>query len=85
MPKPFSKELTLDELAALPDSEIDTDDIPDLDEVFWRNSQIVEPEGTEQITLRVKKSILQAYRSTGKGYQTRMNAALEIYVQTLKK
>ncbi|OLP55367.1 3-oxoacyl-ACP synthase [Rhizobium rhizosphaerae] len=85
MPKPFTRELSLDELAALPDSQVDTSDIPELDETFWRNSQTVEPEGTEQITLRVKKSVLQAFRNTGKGYQTRMNAALESYAQTLKK
>jgi uncharacterized protein (DUF4415 family) len=72
-------------MAELPDEMIDTSDIPDLDERFWKNSRIVEPEGTEQVTLRVKKSVLQAYRDTGKGYQTRMNAVLETYARTLKK
>jgi len=45
----------------------------------------VEPEGTQQITLRVKKSVVEAYKSTGKGYQTRMNAVLESYARTLLK
>lgn len=85
MSKRYVKELEPTELAALPDASIDTSDIPELDEDFWAKSEIVEPEGTEQITLRVKRSVLQAFRNTGKGYQTRMNAVLESYVRTLKK
>lgn len=85
MQKRFDKELSLEELANLDDDAIDTSDIPELDENFWQNAVIVEPEGTEQITLRVKKSVLQVFRSTGKGYQTRMNAVLESYARSLKK
>ena len=85
MTKPYSKELTPAELAALDDDLIDTSDIPDLDEAFWKNAQLVEPEGTAQVTLRVKKSVLQTYKATGKGYQTRMNAVLEAYARTLRK
>ena len=85
MPKRYERELSPAEMAELPDEMIDTSDIPDLDERLWKNSRIVEPEGTEQVTLRVKKSVLQAYRDTGKGYQTRMNAVLETYARTLKK
>ncbi len=85
MPRRFDKEPSLQELAALSDDQIDTSDIPDLDDRFWQTAVIVEPEGTEQITLRVKKSVLQAFRATGKGYQTRMNAVLESYARNLKK
>ncbi len=74
MSKRYKKELPIDQLAALPDDRIDTSDIPELDEAFWKNARLVEPEGTEQVTLRVKKSVLQRFRATGKGYQTRMNA-----------
>ena len=73
------------ELAALPDSEIDYSDIPELDEAFWQSARLVEPEGTQQITLRIKRSVLEAYKATGKGYQTRMNAVLESYARTLRK
>ncbi|THV11061.1 BrnA antitoxin family protein [Rhizobium rhizophilum] len=85
MQKRFDKELSLEELADLDDDAIDTSDIPELDDRFWQDAVIVEPEGTEQITLRVKKSVLQAFRATGKGYQTRMNAVLESYARSLKK
>jgi len=85
MTKRYDKELSTKELAALPDAQIDTTDIPELDEAFWKKAQLVEPEGTEQVTLRVKKSVLEAYRATGKGYQTRMNAVLESFARTLRK
>lgn len=85
MQKRFDKELSLEALASLDDDAIDTSDIPELDDNFWQNAVIVEPDGTEQITLRVKKSVLQAFRATGKGYQTRMNAVLESYARSLKK
>lgn len=85
MTKRYEKELTPAQLAALTDDEIDTSDIPELGEEFWKSAQLIEPEGTAQVTLRVKKSVLQTYKATGKGYQTRMNAVLEAYARTLQK
>lgn len=85
MSKRYSKELIPAQIAALPDEQIDTSDIPELDEAFWKSAKLIEPEGTEQVTLRVKKSVLQTFKATGKGYQTRMNAVLESYARTLHK
>lgn len=79
------RELSLMELAKLPDGQIDYSDIPELDEEFWRKARVIEPEGTQQVTLRVKRSVLDAYKATGKGYQTRMNAVLESYARMLRK
>lgn len=85
MKKRYDKPLTLEELARVKNEDIDFSDIPELDESFWKNARLVEPEGTQQITLRVKKSVLDAYKATGKGYQTRMNAVLESFARTLQK
>jgi uncharacterized protein (DUF4415 family) len=81
----YKKELSTEELAVLKDEDIDFSDIPELDETFWKNAKLVLPENTQQITLRVKKSVLEAYKATGKGYQTRMNAVLESFARTLGK
>ena len=75
----------LAELAARGDDKIDYSDIAELDDDFWTNAKLVEPEGTQQVTLRVKKSVLDTYKATGKGYQTRMNAVLESFARTLRK
>ena len=85
MKKRYKKELGIKELAAVKDEDIDDSDIPRLDEKFWKNAKLIEPENTQQITLRVKKSVLEAYKATGKGYQTRMNAVLESFARTLGK
>ena len=85
MKKRYQKELSPEELAAIADEAIDYSDIPALDEHFWANARLVMPETTQQITLRVKTSVLDAYRSTGKGYQTRMNTVLESFARTLKR
>ena len=69
------------EIAAIEDAAIDFGDIPELDETFWREARLVEPDRTEQITLRVKRSVLEHFRALGKGYQTRINRVLESYVR----
>jgi len=84
MSRRYDRELTAEELAKLPDDQIDTSDIPPLDEAFWQKAKLVSPDATQQVTLRVKKSVLDAYKATGKGYQTRMNAVLETYARTLR-
>jgi uncharacterized protein (DUF4415 family) len=83
--KRYERELSVAELAAMPDEDIDTNDIPTLGEKFWKNARIVDPERTTPVTLRVKKSVLETYKALGKGYQTRMNAVLESYARTLRK
>jgi uncharacterized protein (DUF4415 family) len=63
------------------DEDIDLSDIPELDKRFWKNARIVRPDPTQQVTLRVKRSVLDYFKSDGKGYQTRMNQVLESYVR----
>ncbi|WP_158925354.1 BrnA antitoxin family protein [Acidisphaera sp. S103] len=85
MKKPYGKPMTAAEIAATTDRDIDFSDMPELDDAFWQNARLVEPDRTQSVTLRVKKSVLEAYKAQGKGYQTRMNAVLESYARTLQK
>ena len=85
MPKQFNEELSPEKLADVEDHQIDTSDIPELDDHFWTNAKLVEPDTIQQVTLRVKKSVLDAFKATGKGYQTRMNVVLETYARTLRR
>ena len=77
----YSKPLTPSQIATMPDENIDFSDIPKLDETFWREAELIEPDLTEQITMRVKRSVLEYFKAPGKGYQTRMNRVLESYVR----
>jgi uncharacterized protein (DUF4415 family) len=83
MKKRYDKPMTAEQVAAVSDEEIDYSDIPELDEAFWQNARLVEPDRTMSVTLRVKRSVLDAYKLQGKGYQTRMNAVLETYVRSM--
>lgn len=77
----YAKALTPAEIAAVKDEEIDFSDIAELDESFWREAELIEPDRTERITLRVKRSVLEHFRAQGRGHQTRMNRVLEYYVR----
>ena len=59
----------------------------ELDDAFWQNAHIVFPslEGKTAKTIRYDKEILAYFQSTGKGWQTRMNAVLRAYVEAQKR
>jgi len=68
----------LDELATMPDEEIDTSDIPELTDAqlaAMRRPEHFRPV-KKQITARVDADVLAWLKSQGKGYQSRMNAIL---------
>ncbi len=77
----YDRPLTPEQIAAVKDEGIDFSDIPELDEGFWDRAELVEPDLTDQITMRVKRSVLAYFKAPGKGYQTRMNRVLESYVR----
>lgn len=81
---PISKK-RLTELQAIRDEDIDTSDIPELDELFWANAKVGIPQTKKAVSLRIDDDILQWFKSTGKGYQTRMNLVLRSYMQSQKK
>lgn len=65
-------------VAARPDSEIDTSDIPEMTDEQWKNARrghFYRPR-KKQITARVDADVLDWLKSQGKGYQSRINAIL---------
>jgi uncharacterized protein (DUF4415 family) len=53
---------------------------PRLGAKFWRDAQIVTPEGPKrQLTLRLDADLLEWFKSQGRGYQTRIDAILRSY------
>lgn len=81
----YDRPLTPEQIAAAKDEDIDFSDIPELDATFWRQANLVEPDLTEQITMRIKRSVLAYFKASGKGYQTRINQVLESYVRAQQK
>ena len=79
-------------LKDMPDEEItraaesDPDNLP-LDDPFFETARRLPPsallkEAKQQITLRIDAEVLEWFRASGSGYQSRMNAVLKAYVQT---
>ena len=81
MSKKYAKPLTFDELATLPDSEIDTSDIPALDLEFWSKAVINPPRSKPNVSLRLDEEVVAFFRNQSpKGYTARMAAVLKAYV-----
>lgn len=80
---PISKK-RLDEIDAIPDEQIDTSDIPELDEAFFKNARLVLPAGPNKktVTMRLDEDVIDWFKSHGKGHLTRMNAVLRAYMLT---
>ncbi|HEY0513569.1 MAG TPA: BrnA antitoxin family protein [Thermoanaerobaculia bacterium] len=70
---------------AMSDEDIDTSDIPPLDETFFANAEIRMPQAKPSITIRLDPDILEWFKGQGRGYQTRINAVLRKYVEAQKK
>ena len=66
---------------ALTDADIDTSDIPPLDDDFFANAELRMPEPKKAITIRLDADVLDWFKSQGKGYQTRINAVLRMYME----
>ena len=81
----YDRPLTPGRIRAVKDEDIDFSDIPELDESFWQRAKLVEPDLTEQVTMRVRRSVLDFFKAPGKGYQTRINRVLESYVQAQRE
>ena len=82
MRKRYDAPMTDAEIVATPDSRIDYSDIPELSDEFWAKARLIERDATKVVTLRIKQSVLDAFKADGRGYQTRMNAVLEAYART---
>ncbi len=66
---------------AMPDEEVDTTEIPPLTKAFFKQATLRLPTRKETITMRVDADVLNWFKREGKGYQSRMNAVLKMFVE----
>ena len=71
--------------AAMTDAEIEADIASDPDEagmvVDWDSVSSELPKPKADLHMRIDRDVLEFFRKTGRGYQTRINAVLRSYVQ----
>ncbi len=77
------------ELDALSEKEIlkraksDPDAMPTT-RAFWKNAKVQFPQGKQAISLRIDTDILEFFKKSGKGYQSRINAVLRSFAEVHK-
>ena len=67
----------LSEIENLPDDTIDTSDIPELDDGFWKNAQRIIPENH----LQIEQEVLEWFKGQGQDYHARINTVLRAYME----
>jgi len=73
---------TLEEIAAMPDDEIDFSDIPKPNDEYWAHAVLIEPKPRKElVSIRLDSDILEFFRSSGPGYQSRINAVLRLWMK----
>lgn len=83
---PTMTDAEMQALRDLKDEDIDLSDIPEQTGGGWRRvSDLVPAENKQQITLRLDADVIRFFRSTGRRYQSRINAALRDYMNAQKK
>jgi uncharacterized protein (DUF4415 family) len=74
--------------AAMTDAEIEADIASDPDEagmvIDWDSATIEMPQPKTTLNMRIDRDVLDYFRKTGKGYQTRINAILRSYVERMR-
>jgi uncharacterized protein (DUF4415 family) len=73
-----TQQAELEALAARPDSQVDTSEIPPLTEGFWKNAargRFYKPTQTSTM-VRLDSDVLAWLKAQGKGCQSRSNASL---------
>ena len=66
------------------DEDIDTSDIPPLDEAFFADAKLRVP-AKVSITVNIDADVLEWFRAQGEEFQGRINAALRIYAEAHKE
>lgn len=68
-------------LSEIDDKDIDTSDIPELDDAFFQNAELKVP-SKQPVTLRLDSDVLLWFKSQGQGHQTRINKLLRGYMES---
>lgn len=74
----------LKKLNRMQDSDIDYSDIPELTDNFWENAVIEQPQKIS-VTIRLDKDLVDFFKQSGPGYQTRINKILRHYISHSKQ
>lgn len=70
----------LKQLQTLPDAEIDTSEIPELNETFWQNARKTEAIARETVTIPLDRDLLTWLKQQTPQYPKLINQVLRAYM-----
>ncbi len=68
-------------LALMSDGEIDFSEISRLDRSFFEKAELRLPRSKVLVTMRLDPDIVEWFKKMGRGYQTKINSILRMYVE----
>jgi uncharacterized protein (DUF4415 family) len=68
-------------LEVMKDQDIDFSDLPPLDNAFFADVALRLPRRKKSLSIRLDPDVLEWFKHQGKGYQTRINAVLRMYME----
>ena len=69
----------------LSDKDIDYSDIPETDEKFWSDAEVLFPTKKTHVSIRLDDDIISWFKQFGRGYQTKINSVLKSYITSIQK
>ena len=78
-----SSETNWERIDQMSDEDVDTSDIPPLDESFFSNAKLRVPEGKVPVLINVDSDVMEWFKSQGQ-YRELINSALRIFAETHK-
>jgi uncharacterized protein (DUF4415 family) len=63
----------------------DDPDWADFIDIDWSKAQVVYPQAKKAISIRLDGDVVDFFKATGKGYQTRINAVLRSFIDEQRK
>ena len=82
---PKTSETNWERIENMTDNDIDTSDIPPLDDDFFANATLRMPKKKISVTLEIAQDVWEWFAAHGEQYQTEMNTALKMYANETKK
>lgn len=76
-----SSESNWERIDAMTDDEIDTSEIPPLNDAFFSRARVQWPRTQVTATIHLDADVLDWFKAQGPDYEQRINAALRIYAE----
>lgn len=80
-----SSKTNWDRINQLTDQEIDTSDIPPLDDAFFANAKLRLPKGKVPVVMSVDADVIEWFKSQGPEYRNLINTALRVFAEAHKR